>query len=72
MAKDEDKKEPQEVKFNAELDKRISYPVYFSSKKFEKLLVIQDRPFTAFYFKGKEVTIEQLIATLEKAELVEE
>jgi hypothetical protein len=69
-----DKKGPveNEMKFLVETDKRISYPVYMKTKKYDRLFVIQDRPFIAYYFKDKEVSIEQIVSILEKAESIED
>ena len=43
------------------------YPITLSSKAYDKLLAIQTKPDTKYWFKDKEVSIEELINILETA-----
>lgn len=42
------------------------YPIYITSEKYEKLLVIQSIPCEKYWFKNKEVTMYELIEIIEK------
>jgi hypothetical protein len=43
------------------------YPIVISDGGFKKLLAIQTGPIVKYWFKDKEVTIEELIEILKKA-----
>ena len=58
------------TKKNPTIEKIIQlYPVYLQGKNYKKLLVIQTKPETKYWFKDAEITIEKLIHILEKQHL---
>lgn len=46
-----------------------TFPIYIKSEKFEKLLVMQNIPEVKIWFQNQEISMEDLIKVLEKAEL---